>query len=74
MDLCKICNKPLIMVIDPEENDELGLASRSEAVQTTGTVTVPDDVGLNCGCHFHLYCSPTFLDSEFAGSHKNIFG
>lgn len=41
-----------MIVIEPEELGEF----RTEAVQARGTVTVPDNVGLNCGCHFHWYC------------------
>ncbi|KAL9608194.1 MAG: hypothetical protein Q9167_006954 [Letrouitia subvulpina] len=47
MDHCKTCRKPLIIDIDPEENDELDVASRSETIPPTRSITVPDDVGLN---------------------------
>ncbi|KAK4099986.1 hypothetical protein N658DRAFT_473902 [Parathielavia hyrcaniae] len=40
---CKSCHDPLTLVLDPEESD-----SEEE--------TVPDDLLLPCGCHYHWQC------------------
>lgn len=48
MSLCKACEEPLVLSLDPEEDADVA-----------GTETVPDDLGLSCGCHFHWYaCFP----------------
>ncbi|KAK4239949.1 hypothetical protein C8A03DRAFT_13705 [Achaetomium macrosporum] len=40
---CKACHGPLTLTLDPEESGDEGL-------------TVPDDLVLPCGCHFHWQC------------------
>ncbi|KAF1836392.1 hypothetical protein BDW02DRAFT_567139 [Decorospora gaudefroyi] len=54
---CVICNKPLEVEIehnsDPE--NENGASSSSKAL-AAAPETVPDDVQLTCGCHFHWDC------------------
>lgn len=50
---CKSCHDPLILTLDPEEeDDDVGAASGS----STQGQTVPDDLHLPCGCHFHWQC------------------
>ena len=43
MATCKLCQDPLAIEIDPEESGDEGQ-------------TVPDDLELRCGCHFHWQC------------------
>jgi hypothetical protein len=40
---CKSCHDPLTLTLDPEESGDEG-------------ETVPDDLLLPCGCHFHWQC------------------
>lgn len=47
---CKACQQPLVLELDPEDFDE----AASSAVGGAPT-TVPDDLELPCGCHFHWY-------------------
>lgn len=48
MSLCKACEEPLVLSLDPDEKADV-----------PGTETIPDDLGLSCGCHFHWYaCFP----------------
>ena len=44
-DICKSCHDPLTLTLDPEESGDEG-----------ETETVPDDLLLSCGCHFHWQC------------------
>lgn len=45
MSLCKICKEPLVLRLDDDaDNDDTETAE-----------TVPDDLELGCGCHFHWY-------------------
>jgi hypothetical protein len=50
MALCKACQETLVLRLDPEEDvdDEAGAAGPS-----TSDSSVPDDLELPCGCHFH---------------------
>lgn len=69
MALCAKCQKPLTMDISPYDNDDddqdmdtdthTAAASSSSAIDTENK-TVPDDVHLHCGDHFHWEC---LLDS-----------
>lgn len=43
MATCKACSDPLVIQLDPEESVD-------------GNQTVPDDLLLGCGCHFHWQC------------------
>ena len=48
---CKTCHDPLILTLDPDQDDagdSGGGAGEPE--------TVPDDLLLPCGCHFHWQC------------------
>ena len=50
MAACVACSKPLILHIEPEEDDEdISMAASS----TNAGKDVDDDVQLQCGCHFH---------------------
>ncbi|CVK90061.1 uncharacterized protein FMAN_16079 [Fusarium mangiferae] len=53
MALCKVCQETLVLRLDPEEDvdDEAGAAGPS-----TSDSSVPDDLELPCGCHFHWQC------------------
>lgn len=50
MAICKVCDEPLLVPLDDEEDDGPSGAS-SSAPQT-----VPDDLQLPCGCHYHWQC------------------
>ncbi|KAI1366196.1 hypothetical protein F5Y08DRAFT_337954 [Xylaria arbuscula] len=43
--VCKICEDPLVVEIEEDGDGEDG-----------GSQTVPDDLELSCGCHFHWQC------------------
>ncbi|KAI8625710.1 hypothetical protein F5Y19DRAFT_241715 [Xylariaceae sp. FL1651] len=42
--ICKVCEDPLVVEVGDEDGDN------------TGPQTVPDDLELACGCHFHWQC------------------
>lgn len=46
---CVICDDPLILELGADSDSENGLDGSSQ--QTLESV--PDDVELSCGCHFH---------------------
>ena len=51
---CAACQLPL--TIDVEQDDQSDDEQLREASSSTETTqTVPDDVELGCGCHFHWY-------------------
>ncbi|KAI0540475.1 hypothetical protein GGR58DRAFT_131245 [Xylaria digitata] len=41
---CKICEDPLVVEVEDEDGED------------AGPQTVPDDLELSCGCHFHWQC------------------
>lgn len=45
MSVCATCRNPLTLAIDDDDEDGSAASGR----------TVPDDVELNCGCHYHWY-------------------
>ena len=45
-DVCKVCEDPLVLSLDLEDSDH----------EETTQETVPDDLLLSCGCHFHWQC------------------
>ena len=45
MSQCKACDEPLILRVDDDEDE--GATNEAQ--------TVPDDLELGCGCHFHWY-------------------
>ncbi|KAK0108383.1 hypothetical protein ONS95_003194 [Cadophora gregata] len=50
MPICKSCEQPLVLELDPESFDEETSSSVGEAS------SAPDDLLLRCGCHFHWQC------------------
>lgn len=50
---CVACHRPLVLEIDESDEDEDVEMSGSSRAATSAKETVPDDVALNCGCHFH---------------------
>ncbi|KAJ4302540.1 hypothetical protein N0V88_002690 [Collariella sp. IMI 366227] len=57
-EICKSCHDPLVLPLDPEET---GGAEGQ---------TVPDDLLLPCGCHFHWQC---LLDEAAASTSLDIY-
>jgi hypothetical protein len=61
MSECVSCHQPLVIEIDDSSDEEgedveMGESSNAGASNAASTPdTVPDDVHLNCGCHFHWY-------------------
>ncbi|KAB2580000.1 putative ring finger-like protein [Lasiodiplodia theobromae] len=56
MDACVACQNPLIIEVDySDSEDDVQMGGSSSAAARTSQ-TVPDDVHLNCGCHFHWEC------------------
>lgn len=54
---CVICKNPLEVEIERDEDEEYeGGASSSGKAPAPAPETVPDDVQLSCGCHFHWDC------------------
>ncbi|KAM5352154.1 hypothetical protein ACJ41O_004877 [Fusarium nematophilum] len=55
MSLCKTCQEELVLRMEPEDDvdDEAGAPSAGPSSVST---TVPDDLELPCGCHFHWQC------------------
>jgi hypothetical protein len=49
MSTCAKCSKPLTLEIEPDSDNE-------EQSSSTDPTTVPDDVQLSCGDHFHWQC------------------
>ena len=60
MATCAACHDPLVVEVEFEDEDEdmetteTGESSAAGGSSSTKQ-TVPDDVHLNCGCHFHWY-------------------
>jgi len=56
MATCVSCHDPLIIELEPDEDEdediEMGESSAT-GEHASAARTVPDDVHLNCGCHFH---------------------
>lgn len=59
MATCVSCDDPLVIEVEFEDEDQdmdmdVGESSATAtAASSSGKQTVPDDVHLNCGCHFH---------------------
>ncbi|KAK5119506.1 hypothetical protein LTR85_007606 [Meristemomyces frigidus] len=62
MALCAKCQKPLVFLENDEcdDDEDTQMEASSSAAQPELTKTVPDDVLLSCGDHFHWEC---LLDS-----------
>jgi hypothetical protein len=54
-DTCAACGEPLLLTIESDSEDE-GTNGKTQNQDES----VPDDVELSCGCHFHWEC---FLDA-----------
>ncbi|KAF5674319.1 ring finger [Fusarium heterosporum] len=57
MSLCKACEETLVLRLE-NVDDEAG-ASNGAGPSTASDASVPDDLELPCGCHFH--CCNTYL-------------
>lgn len=56
MATCAACKEPLTVDIEPDDEDEdEGVSTTASSGAAVGTKTVPDDVELTCGCHFHWF-------------------
>lgn len=56
MSVCVTCQKPLEVEFEPEDYEEdVPMAGSSGKAPAAAPDMVPDDVHLNCGCHFHWY-------------------
>ncbi|KAF2147544.1 uncharacterized protein K452DRAFT_262114 [Aplosporella prunicola CBS 121167] len=55
MSACVACQNPLLLELD-ESDDEHDVCIGGSSSSAAAPKTVPDDVHLNCGCHFHWYC------------------
>lgn len=62
MATCAKCHSECVIELDPDDFDE----ATSSAVGGTSS-TVPDDLNLQCGCHFHWYVDSHLSPS--CGSH-----
>ncbi|KAJ4346622.1 uncharacterized protein N0V89_010553 [Didymosphaeria variabile] len=75
MSICVACQKPLEVELEPEEYEEdvqMGGSSSGKA-PAAAPETVPDDVQLNCGCHFHWDCLlEAYQITECPSCGKNI--
>ncbi|RGP78777.1 ring finger [Fusarium longipes] len=54
MSLCKVCEEALVLRLDTD-NDDIE-ASGTAGPSTASDSSVPDDLELPCGCHFHWQC------------------
>ncbi|KAF2083253.1 hypothetical protein K490DRAFT_60648 [Saccharata proteae CBS 121410] len=55
---CVVCENPLVLEFYDDSDDEdvqMG-GSSSSAAAAAAPKTLPDDLHLNCGCHFHWQC------------------
>lgn len=54
MATCVACQRPLVLELEPDEDEDIEMGgSSSGKAPALEPETVPDDVQLNCGCHFH---------------------
>lgn len=73
MSVCVVCNNPLEVEIERDEDEYDNSASSSSKAPAAEPETVPDDVQMNCGCHFHWLAIPagistTISDLDIAGT------
>lgn len=52
---CAKCQNPLTLEVDYSDDEDVSMGAGSSSAAAQTTQTVPDDVALNCGCHFHWY-------------------
>lgn len=48
MNLCRVCDEPLVLEFDSEDVEEATSSARGGAI-----TAIPDDLELQCKCHFH---------------------
>lgn len=53
---CASCNDPLVLEVHESDDDEDTSMEASSSDAATAPKTVPDDVLLGCGCHYHWAC------------------
>ncbi|THX97277.1 hypothetical protein D6D08_00535 [Aureobasidium pullulans] len=54
---CSKCQNPLTLEVDYSDDEDVSMgAGSSSAAAAQNSHTVPDDVALHCGCHFHWQC------------------
>ena len=53
MAVCATCQKPLTLDIHDQEDGEEDAEETEGSSSAQRSETVPDDVQLQCGCHFH---------------------
>lgn len=59
MSACVACQKPLEVELELDsDSEDVQMSSSSGKAPAAAPETVPDDVHLNCGCHFHWYLQP----------------
>ncbi|KAI9707360.1 MAG: hypothetical protein M1836_000320 [Candelina mexicana] len=56
MSICVVCRKLLIVQIEEEEEEDEQIEGSMRVEASGSFTTVPDDVHLSCGCHFHWQC------------------
>ncbi|KAF2478353.1 uncharacterized protein BDR25DRAFT_206048 [Lindgomyces ingoldianus] len=74
MAACVACQQPLVLELEPDEDEdvEMGTSSSGKA-PAAAPQTVPDDLHLNCGCHFHWQCLlEAYQVTECPNCGKNI--
>ncbi|KAK7180947.1 hypothetical protein DPSP01_000589 [Paraphaeosphaeria sporulosa] len=74
MSACVACQKPLEVEFEPEDYDEdVQMGGSSGKAPAAAPDMVPDDVHLNCGCHFHWDCLlEAYQITECPSCGKNI--
>ena len=58
---CATCQKPLTLDVHDEEEEEQDLTEIGGSSSAQCGETVPDDVQLLCGCHFHWQVGNLFI-------------
>ncbi|KAF1979818.1 hypothetical protein BU23DRAFT_496736 [Bimuria novae-zelandiae CBS 107.79] len=57
MSVCVSCQKPLEVELEPDsDTEDVQMSASYSKAPAAAPETVPDDVHLNCGCHFHWDC------------------
>lgn len=52
---CSKCQNPLTLEVDYSDDEDVSMGAASSSAAAQNVHTVPDDVALACGCHFHWY-------------------
>ncbi|CBY02369.1 hypothetical protein LEMA_P011560.1 [Plenodomus lingam JN3] len=70
---CVVCQKPLVVEIDADSDEEEyeqqpAAGTSSGKAPAAAPETVPDDVQLICGCHFHWDCLLSSYEITFCPS------